>query len=45
MNIKELKSLWLSDLYRYSGTTKLKDLLKYIVLVPGPYIFILHEIM
>lgn len=35
MNIKELKSLWLSDLYRYSGTTKLKDLLKCIVLVPG----------
>ncbi len=35
MNNKELRSLWLSDLYRYSGDSTLKSFVKCILFVPG----------
>ncbi len=35
MDSKELKALWLSDLYRYSGDITLKSFVKCILLIPG----------
>lgn len=35
MNIKELKFLWSSDLYRYSGNINLKEFIKNILITPG----------
>ena len=35
MNIKDLKSLWLSDLYRYSDNTGMNSFFKSFILIPG----------
>lgn len=35
MNIKDLKSLWLSDLYRYSDNTGMASFFRSFILIPG----------